>query len=67
MSDDMGSVLRELREAFTRMLPVPNVPTVDHYLSTACLHGKHGECRLVCKYCKAPCRCNCHPREDAEE
>lgn len=27
------------------------------YLSTACLHGEHGRCRRVCKFCGA--RCNC--------
>lgn len=26
------------------------------YVSTACQHGRHGECRLVCKFCPAPCR-----------
>jgi hypothetical protein len=30
------------------------------YLSTYCLHGRHGACRLVCKTCDAPCVCECH-------
>lgn len=30
------------------------------YLSTACGHGLHDRCRLVCKYCPAKCRCECH-------
>jgi hypothetical protein len=30
------------------------------YLSTACLHGLHDRCRLVCKFCAAACRCGCH-------
>ncbi len=29
------------------------------YLSTACQHGKHEECRLVCKFCGAKCTCGC--------
>jgi len=30
------------------------------YVSTACFHGLHGRCRLVCKFCDVPCRCECH-------
>jgi len=30
------------------------------YTSTACQHGLHDKCRLVCKYCDEPCRCGCH-------
>jgi hypothetical protein len=30
------------------------------YLSTYCLHGLHAACRLTCKTCGAPCRCDCH-------
>lgn len=30
------------------------------YLSTACLHGRHDECRRVCKFCPAECRDACH-------
>lgn len=34
---------------------------VEHqYLSTACLHGRHDDCRLTCKWCPAPCLCDCH-------
>lgn len=33
------------------------------YLSTACHHGKHSECRKECKFCAAVCGCACH-RED---
>lgn len=42
------------------------------YLSTGCLHGEHGYCQsstglagakraAVCKFCHAPCICECHP------
>lgn len=34
------------------------------YLSTACYHGKHTSCRLTCKYCEAPCICECHTVSD---
>jgi hypothetical protein len=30
------------------------------YFSTACQHGRHGDCRLTCKWCDEPCRCACH-------
>lgn len=31
-----------------------------YYVSTYCLHEKHSDCRLKCKICEAPCRCECH-------
>lgn len=34
--------------------------TAHAYLSTACVHGRHGDCRLTCKFCPAGCRCVCH-------
>lgn len=30
------------------------------YLSTACHHGLHERCRKTCKFCAAPCKCECH-------
>lgn len=30
------------------------------YLSTACLHDLHENCRLTCKYCDTACSCPCH-------
>jgi hypothetical protein len=40
--------------------------TLGHnYLSTACWHGKHDQCRKECKFCKAPCKCECHDKKDA--
>jgi hypothetical protein len=30
------------------------------YHSTACTHGIHSACRRTCKWCEAPCRCECH-------
>lgn len=30
------------------------------YVSTACYHGHHDMCRLICKYCPAKCLCKCH-------
>lgn len=32
------------------------------YVSTACQHELHKQCRKVCKFCDAPCRCHCHAR-----
>ncbi|MGH3447219.1 MAG: hypothetical protein ACRDQA_22715 [Nocardioidaceae bacterium] len=34
-----------------------------HYTSTYCMHGQHGRCRLTCKVCGSPCRCDCHQKE----
>jgi hypothetical protein len=43
-------------------LPRPEVPQAGahDYLSTACHHGLHARCRLTCKFCAEPCRCECH-------
>jgi hypothetical protein len=30
------------------------------YLSTACHHQRHDECRNVCKFCESECGCDCH-------
>jgi len=30
------------------------------YLSTACQHALHSDCRRDCKFCSEPCRCDCH-------
>jgi hypothetical protein len=38
-----------------------------HYVSTYCIHDKHGDCRLTCKHCKAPCLCPCHRAEAPAE
>jgi hypothetical protein len=34
-----------------------------HYLSTACVHGKHESCRFTCKFCDSGCLCKCHEEE----
>jgi hypothetical protein len=47
------------------------------YLSTACWHAAiaedrevidafHARCRRSCKFCHAPCYCDCHSRERRE-
>jgi hypothetical protein len=33
------------------------------YLSAACYHGAHDECRWTCKFCLAVCRCPCGHKE----
>lgn len=36
----------------------------DHaYLSTACQHLKHEQCRQTCKFCESACLCICHAYE----
>lgn len=40
---------------------VTDPDTGDHmYLSTACLHVKHTQCRRRCKFCEVACVCICH-------
>jgi hypothetical protein len=31
------------------------------YVSTACQHQLHQQCRRTCKFCPAGCSCTCHP------
>jgi hypothetical protein len=35
-------------------------PETHAYISTACQHGLHERCRLICKFCDAGCQCACH-------
>jgi hypothetical protein len=45
----------------TGAAPPPEPANTLHvYLSTACHHGKHSECRKECKFCPATCGCGCH-------
>jgi hypothetical protein len=37
---------------------------MHQYISTACLHCRHDECRRSCKFCKSPCLCSCHVSEE---
>lgn len=37
------------------------------YVSTACLHGLHDKCRLICKYCNSPCECADCDHSDLEK
>lgn len=39
--------------------------SVHEYVSTACLHGLHDECRRTCKFCPAACSCPHHARFEA--
>jgi hypothetical protein len=40
--------------------PLPEPSPGHDYLSTACLHERHGQCRHSCKFCGVQCRCECH-------
>lgn len=43
----------------------PEGNEVHFYLSTACFHDLHDRCRVTCKFCAAPCSCDCHsPKEN---
>lgn len=32
---------------------------MHEYLSTACMHEQHSRCIKTCKFCDAPCTCDC--------
>ncbi len=38
-----------------------------HYISTACMHGKHEHCRKVDKWAGEPCQCDCGHAEVTAE
>jgi len=40
--------------------------SAHRYVSTACHHELHGECRMVCKFCPARCLCSCHAPLEAD-
>ncbi|MFJ4828428.1 hypothetical protein ACIP79_00580 [Streptomyces sp. NPDC088747] len=68
-----------LRHVGVKVGPVIKVAgrVVDHeYLSTGCLHGEHDYCKATagkagakqpaqCKFCGAPCICECHQADTA--
>jgi hypothetical protein len=39
---------------------------MHEYMSTACMHGIHSRCLQMCKFCDAPCQCDCDhgPQDD---
>lgn len=49
---------RKCRALAARLRSAPS--EVHDYLSTACLHNMHDQCRQSCKFCGAECRCVCH-------
>lgn len=50
----------------TRTTAIITEPSEHHYISTACQHGKHQECRKLCKFCGAKCACGCEHPEPSE-
>lgn len=49
----------EPRRAF-HVRGCPNDLVPHDYVSTACHHGLHEQCRLTCKFCPTDCGCPCH-------
>ncbi len=37
------------------------------YISTACHHKLHTNCRMICKFCESKCACLCHNREETND
>lgn len=65
MTDLEAAIRADQRRIDTEAAPVqptpPTGPDYTHdYRSTACGHLTHTECRLTCKFCGAPCQCDCH-------
>lgn len=50
----------------TNMAEITALAGRAHYLSTACLHAHHGDCKGTCKWCDAICRCTCHTTPPAD-
>lgn len=64
MDVDEAEAVRTLLDGRDKDAPAGE-PATDHaYLSTACQHVLHGACRFFCKYCPAPCECDCHDGTD---
>lgn len=40
---------------------------IHRYVSTACTHDRHPDCRVVCKFCEQICLCSCHWHVKATE
>jgi hypothetical protein len=59
----MTDPLEETRNSNLVSPVAPKEPTTDipnhRYISTACQHGLHEQCRLTCKFCQSPCQCDC--------
>jgi hypothetical protein len=55
VSDEEVAKVLDLAAKLRRTMPHP-------YLSTYCYHENHGDCRLTCKTCAAPCICDCHKK-----
>ena len=45
----------------------PDAATVHIYLSTACHHSQHAQCRKECEFCPAMCGCACHGADYGSE
>ena len=56
---DVPNLLTEV-ERLRAELDQVHDPLFHRYLSTACLHGEHDQCRLRCKVCDRPCVCEHH-------
>jgi hypothetical protein len=60
LAERIDAALAEARrDTMSELLPVER-RGLHPYTSTACMHGLHARCRLSCKFCGAPCMCECH-------
>lgn len=59
--EEQDREMRALRERIEETLKqIDDLLEDDHYTSTACWHDLHKICRLECKHCGEPCKCECH-------
>jgi hypothetical protein len=64
----MNGVLVLGTAAFVAIFSLLWFITKSHsYMSTACHHGLHRDCRRTCKFCTSKCRCHCHWKEEYVE
>lgn len=54
--DVLAALIAEVRRLRAQRVGTPDA---HRYLSTACQHGLHGQCRQTCKFCQVGCACDC--------
>lgn len=57
-------IARAVHVVLSERAAPPEVAEQHDYVSTACVHDEHGQCRRTCKFCERPCRCACHVKEE---
>lgn len=65
--EDLEKARWYLDRLISSLNPDPQGLPRHPYQSTACTHGLHDRCRKTCKFCSAPCMCECHRKPAASD